>query len=117
MMHTCFHFKQEGFYQSSKMLFMCQFILLTTYIKFLASSNHLRHLARENQDFQNLKPNLTNFCNKLTIYNTIITLRHTQASVNIQLYRYFCILEFPIILLPYSQFGQTLSTEDWSHQT
>ena len=60
--------------------FLCvNLFLLITYIKFLASSNHLRHLAKENQDFQNLKPNLTNFCNKLTIYNTIITLRHTLA--------------------------------------
>ena len=107
-----------GFFTKVLKCFLCvNLFLLITYIKFLASSNHLRHLARENQDFQNLKPNLTNFCNKLTIYNTIITLRHTQASVNIQLYRYFCIREFPIIMLPHSQFGQTLSTEDWSHQT
>ena len=64
--------------------FLCvNLFLLITYIKFLASSNHLRHLARENQDFQNLKPNLRNFRNKLSIYNTIITLRHTRASVNI----------------------------------
>ena len=59
------------------MLFMCQFILLITYIKFLASSNHLRHLAKENQGFENLKPNFTDFWNKLAIYNIIMTLRHS----------------------------------------
>ena len=111
-----------GFFTKVLKCFLCvNLFLLITYIKFLASSNHLRHLAKENQDFQNLKLNLTNFCNKLTIYYTIITLRHSQARINIyNILQYtviFSVENYPIILLPHSQFGQTLSTEDWSYQT
>ena len=74
--------EQWSFYQSFKMLFMCQFILLITYIKFLASSNHLRHLAAQNQNVYNLKPNLTRWTKYMlnTRVTILITLRHLSYS-------------------------------------
>ena len=68
---------------------MCQFILLITYIKFLASSNHLRHLAAQNQNVYNLKPNLARWTKYMlnTRVTILITLRHLSYSPQTQQHR------------------------------